>query len=106
MFAETMQSFIDAEFNTHMGYAKHDIKNKKTANSRNGTMSPKMARTDMGSIELHVPRDRNEEYEPQIEKKHQTDLLGMEQQIILMYTKGILGKKHWGKLLKFREKLN
>lgn len=89
MFAETMQSFIEAEFDTHMGYAKHDIKNKKTTNSRNGKMPPKTVRTDMGSIELHVPRDRNGEYEPQIVKKHQTDLSGMEQQIISMYAKGM-----------------
>ena len=81
MFAETMQSFIEAEFDTHMGYVKHDIKNKKTANSRNGNMPPKTVKTDIDSIELHVPSDRNGEYEPQIVKKHQTDLSGMEQQI-------------------------
>jgi transposase-like protein len=89
MFAETMQNMIEAELDTHLGYTKHDIKNKKTTNSRNGKMPPKTVRTELGDIQLRVPRDRDGEYEPQIVKKHQTDLSGMEQQIISMYAKGM-----------------
>jgi transposase-like protein len=45
IFAETMQGIIEAELDTHLGYAKHDTKNKRTTNSRNGKMPPKTVKT-------------------------------------------------------------
>ena len=32
MFAETLQEFMEAELDTHLGYAKHDTKNKQLLN--------------------------------------------------------------------------
>lgn len=89
MFAETLQEFMEAELDTHLGYAKHDTKNKKTTNSRNGKSAPKTVTTEMGEIQIRTPRDREGDYQPQIVKKHQNDLSGMENQIISMYAKGM-----------------
>lgn len=89
MFAETMQEIMEAELETHLGYSKHDTKNKQTTNSRNGKSRAKTVITELGEIQISTPRDRNGEYEPQIVKKHQTDLSGMESQIISLYAKGM-----------------
>lgn len=89
MFAETLQEFMEAELDTHLGYAKHDTKNKKTSNSRNGKSAPKTVTTELGEIQIRTPRDREGDYEPQVVKKHQNDLSGMESQIISMYAKGM-----------------
>jgi transposase-like protein len=42
-----------------------------------------------GEIEIAVPRDRNSEFEPQLVKKHQTDISAIEDKIIFMYSQGI-----------------
>ncbi|MFW5437334.1 transposase, partial [Paenibacillus apiarius] len=36
LFAETIQEMLEAEMDTHLGYEKHQTKNKATTNSRNG----------------------------------------------------------------------
>ena len=88
LFAETLQSMLEAELDTELGYEKHDVKNKTTRNSRNGT-SKKTVISEYGEVDIDVPRDRNGEFEPVIVKKHQKSVTGIEDQIIAMYAKGI-----------------
>jgi putative transposase len=88
LFAETLQSMLEAELDTELGYEKHDIKNKATSNSRNGK-SKKTVNSEYGEVEIQVPRDRNGEFEPGIVKKHQSNVTGIEDQIITMYAKGV-----------------
>lgn len=88
LFAETLQSMLEAELDTELGYEKHDVKNKTTRNSRNGT-SRKSIISEYGEVDIDVPRDRNGEFEPIIVKKHQKSVTGIEDQIIAMYAKGI-----------------
>ncbi|MCS7465043.1 IS256 family transposase [Paenibacillus doosanensis] len=88
LFAETLQEMLEAELETDLGYAKHDVKNKKTNNSRNGHTS-KTITSEYGEIEIEVPRDRLGEFEPMVVKKHQTQVTGIEDQIISMYAKGM-----------------
>ncbi len=89
LFADTIQEFMEAELETHLGYAKHDTKGKKTSNSRNGKLPAKTVTTELGDIYVSTPRDREGTFEPQIVKKHQNDLSGIEGQIISMYAKGM-----------------
>jgi putative transposase len=88
LFAATLQEMLEAELETHLGYAKHDVKNKATDNSRNGH-SRKTLTSEYGDVEIAVPRDRKGEFEPQIIKKHQTNTAGIEEQIIAMYARGM-----------------
>lgn len=88
LFAETLQSMLEAELDTELGYEKHDVKNKTTRNSRNGT-SKKAVISEYGEVDIDVPRDRNGEFDPVIVKKHQKSVTGIEDQIIAMYAKGI-----------------
>lgn len=88
LFAETLQEMLEAELETELGYAKHDVKNKQTNNSRNGH-SKKSIVSEYGEVEIEVPRDRLGEFEPTVVKKHQTQVTGIEDQIISMYAKGM-----------------
>ncbi|MBO8172462.1 MAG: IS256 family transposase [Bacillaceae bacterium] len=88
MFADTLQEMLEAELDHDLGYEKHDVKNKKGTNSRNGYSSKKV-RSDYGEVEINVPRDREGEFEPRIVPKHQRNVTGIESQIISMYAKGM-----------------
>jgi putative transposase len=88
LFAETLQEMLEAELDTQLGYDKHDTKNKRTPNSRNGK-SKKTITSEYGDQEIQVPRDRQGEFEPIVVKKHQSNVTGIEDQIIAMYAKGI-----------------
>lgn len=88
LFADTLQEMLEAELDHELGYVKHDVANKQTTNSRNGK-SKKTITSEYGEQEIRVPRDRNGEFEPMIVKKHQSNVTGIEDQIIAMYAKGV-----------------
>lgn len=88
LFAETLQSMLEAELDSELGYKKHEITNKETSNSRNGK-TKKTIISEYGELDIEVPRDRNGDFEPMIVKKHQKNVTGIEDQIIAMYSKGI-----------------
>jgi transposase-like protein len=88
LFAETLQEMLQAEMDTHLGYDKHDVKNKQTSNSRNGK-SKKTVVSEYGEQEIAVPRDRLGEFEPLVVKKHQSNVTGIEDQIVALYAKGV-----------------
>ena len=86
--AETIQAALDAELDNDLGYSKYDYKNKQTDNSRNGH-SKKTVQSSAGEMEISVPRDRQGEFEPQLVKKHQTDVSSIEDKVIFLYSQGI-----------------
>lgn len=88
LFAETIQEMLEAEMDTHLGYEKHDIQQKKTSNTRNGK-SRKIITSEYGEQEIRVPRDRQSEFEPVVVKKHQGNVTGIEDQITALYAKGV-----------------
>src|SRR5437899_5877275 len=49
---------LQAELTEHLGYTKHDAAGKGSGNSRNGA-PPKTVQTEVGPIEVRVPRDRS-----------------------------------------------
>jgi putative transposase len=61
--APTLQAMLEKETEYHLGYRMHDPKGNKSGNSRKGT-SRKKIKTSFGEEDLHVPRDRNGEFEP------------------------------------------
>ncbi|HBE04888.1 MAG TPA: IS256 family transposase, partial [Firmicutes bacterium] len=88
IFSGTLQEMLEAEMDQNLGYEKHDDSNKQTENRRNGH-SKKTVRSEYGDITLDVPRDRDGEFEPLIVKKHQKSVAGIEEQILLLYAKGV-----------------
>ncbi|MDH6352844.1 transposase-like protein [Brevibacillus sp. 1238] len=83
-----LQEALEAELDTQLGYDRHDVKNKQTKNSRNG-YTKKTVSSEYGDVGIQVPRDRLGEFTPVVVKKHQTNVTGIEEQIIAMYAKGV-----------------
>ena len=70
----------------HLGYEPYE--RTENTNSRNGK-KPKSIRSSYGEMEIAVPQDRESTFEPQVVKKRQKDISGIEQKIIAMYAKGL-----------------
>lgn len=83
-----IESALGAEMEVHLGYAKHSPAGHHSGNSRNGTSS-KTLKGDHGEVAIDVPRDRNSTFEPQIVRKGQTRLTGFDDQILMLYAKGM-----------------
>ena len=88
LLGDTLQGMLEAELEEDLGYSKYNYKSKETDNRRNG-YSKKTVTSSMGDIDLDIPRDRDGEFEPQIVKKHQTDISSIEDQVLSMYAKGM-----------------
>lgn len=89
MMSEIVEGSLEGEMEEELGYSKYDYRNKDTENSRNG-YSKKKVNTSFGKMEIEVPRDRNNEFEPQIIKKNQNTISqDIEEKIISMYAKGM-----------------
>ena len=88
LFASAVQEMLEAEMDTHLGYTKHDTKNKQTENSRNGH-SKKTVDSELGEMTLDVPRDRQGEFDPVLVKKHQKRMPSIEEQVIALYARGV-----------------
>ncbi|MCQ2966113.1 MAG: transposase [Alphaproteobacteria bacterium] len=73
----------------HLGYENYEHSGKSGENSRN-RHSKKHLKTDDGSFEISVPRDRKSDFEPQILRKRQTYITPeIETKILSMYAKGM-----------------
>ncbi len=88
LLGETIQTMLEGEMEEELGYSKYNYDEKNTENSRNG-YSPKSVRSEYGEIELDIPRDRHNEFEPKIIPKYQREITGIEGQIIALYAKGM-----------------
>lgn len=87
MFKDTIQTMMNVEFDSSMGYEKSDNKTEKS-NYRNGYSSKKV-KSQFGEFDLTIPRDRNAEFEPQIVPKNKRDISGIEEKVINLYGKGL-----------------
>jgi putative transposase len=83
-----LESALDGEITDHLGYDKHDPAGRNTGNSGNGTRS-KTVLTDVGPVEVTVPRDRNGSVEPRIVAKRQKRLTGVDEMVISLAAKGL-----------------
>ena len=83
-----LESALDGEITDHLGYDKHDPAGKNTGNSRNGTRA-KTVLTDVGPVEVSVPRDRDASFEPKIIAKRQKRLAGVDELVISLAAKGL-----------------
>jgi putative transposase len=83
-----LESALEGEITDHLGYDKHDPAGRGTGNSRNGTRS-KTVLTDVGPVEIDVPRDRGASFEPRIVAKRQRRLSGVDEMVISLSAKGL-----------------
>jgi transposase-like protein len=76
------------ELKEQLGFERSENREGGRENYRNGSYQ-KTVKSSSGPIELAVPRDRNGEFEPQVVKKYQTDILGIEDKVIALYGSGM-----------------
>ena len=88
MFRDVLQETLESEMDTTLGYDRYDISEKQTQNSRNG-YSKKTVKSELGAVELNIPRDRNGEFEPKIVPKYQRNVTGIEDKILALYAAGM-----------------
>jgi putative transposase len=84
----TVEASLNAEMDDHIGYAKHSPDGYNSGNSRNG-YNRKTLKGEHGAIEIETPRDRNGSFEPVFVAKNQTRLTKFDDQILLLYAKGM-----------------
>lgn len=83
-----LESALEGEITDHLGYDKHDPAGRNGGNSRNGIRS-KTVLTDVGPVEISVPRDRDGSFEPRIVAKRQKRLTGVDEMVISLSAKGL-----------------
>ena len=89
MFADVLEQTLQAEMDMHLGYDKAQRREEDgKKNYRNGTVSRTM-KTQLGEIEIDVPRDRNGDFEPKIIQKYQRNAEGIEERILSLYAAGM-----------------
>ncbi len=88
MVRQVLQTGLEVEMREHLGYERHDPAGRGSGNNRNGGYA-KTVTTDVGDVELRMPRDRNGTFEPQTVPKHQRRLDGLSGNVISLYAKGM-----------------
>ena len=83
-----LERALDVELTDHLGYERGDPAGNGSGNSRNGA-SGKSVHTDVGTVRIEVPRDRNGTFEPVIVPKGKTRLQGFNDRIIALYARGM-----------------
>ncbi|WP_411194402.1 transposase [Rhodococcus erythropolis] len=83
-----LETALDAEMTEHLGYERHEAAGRGSGNSRNGTRS-KTVLTEIGPVEIDVPRDVDSSFMPQIVKKRQRRLTGIDEIVLSLTAKGL-----------------
>ncbi len=83
-----LESALEGEIADHLGYDKGDARAKEGPNHRNGSRA-KTVLTEVGPVDVAVPRDRDGSFEPQIIRKRQRRLTGVEDMVISLSAKGL-----------------
>ena len=83
-----VESALEGEITDHLGYDRHDAAGRDGGNSRNGHRT-KTVLTEVGPVEIDVPRDREATFEPKIVAKRQRRLSGVDELVISLSAKGL-----------------
>lgn len=85
---QVLETALEEEMADHLGNDKHDPVGRNGQNSRNGTGS-KTVLSDIGPVELDVPRDRAGTFEPRIVTKRPRHLDGVDQIVLSLTARGL-----------------
>jgi putative transposase len=81
-----LETALEAEITEHLGHERHGP--AENGNVRNGIRS-KTVFTEVGPVEVDVPRDREGSFEPQIVKKRQRRLDGIDEVVLSLTARGL-----------------
>ena len=88
VFGPMFEAMLNGEMENHLGYEANERGEKETANRRNG-YTQKTLKTSAGEVPVHVPRDRDGSFEPQVVQKRQKDVSSIEGKVLAMYARGM-----------------
>ena len=83
-----MERMLGAELTEHLGYEPDASPPTQQNNRRNGT-TRKVLKGNDGVLPIDIPRDRDGSFEPELIKKGQTRIDGMDEKIIGLYAAGL-----------------
>ena len=78
---------MEVELADHLGYERYEVAGRGSGNSRNGYY-PKTVSTEIGDIDLQVPRNRAGTFEPLTVPKGVRRLEGLNANVISLCAKG------------------
>src|SRR6266702_4451027 len=84
-----LETALNEEMSEHLGYEKHDPAGAGSGKIRNGTRAKTVLTEATGQVEIDVPRDRAGTFEPQIVRKRQRRLNGVDEIVLSLYAKGL-----------------
>jgi transposase-like protein len=85
---QVLQTGLEVEMTDHLGYEPHAAEGRGSGNTRNGRYT-KTVTTEVGKVELRVPRDRNSSFAPMTVRKGQRRLDGLSGNVISLYARGM-----------------
>jgi len=88
LYSQLLQRIINRSLEAEMGVHLEEGKAAGAANRRNGKLA-KVVKGTFGELEIETPRDRQGSFEPQLVKKRQIRLGGMEDKILALYARGM-----------------
>src|SRR6201982_1455451 len=74
-----LETALNQELTGHLGHEKHGSPDPDSGNIRNGTRAKTVLTESTGQVQVQVPRDRDGSFEPQIVKKRQRRLTGVDE---------------------------
>ena len=83
-----LEGALEGEMDAHLGYARHDPAGRDGGNSRNGHRA-KTVLTDVGPVQIDMPRDRDASFAPKIVARRQRRLGGVDDLVISLVAKGL-----------------
>ncbi|MFD8724686.1 transposase [Streptomyces sp. NPDC059629] len=83
-----LESALEGEIAGHLGCEKHDAAGGGSGNSRNGGRA-KTVLTDVGPVEVKVPRGAAGTFEPQIVRERQRRLTGVDEMVLSLSVQGL-----------------
>jgi len=83
-----LETALQAEMTGHLGYDKHDPAGRDGGNARNGTRA-KTVQTEIGPVQIEVPRDRDGSFDPQVVRTQQRRLDGIDQIVLSLTARGL-----------------
>ncbi|MBE1534270.1 transposase-like protein [Actinomadura algeriensis] len=83
-----LESALEGEITDHLGRDRHERTGEGDGNVRNGHRS-KTVTTEVGPVEIDVPRDRDATFEPKIVRKRQRRLTGVDEMVLSLSAKGL-----------------
>ena len=84
-----LETALNQEMTEHLGHEKNGRADREAGNVRTRTRPKTLLTEATGPVQIEVPRDRAGTFEPQIVRKRQRRLNGVDEIVLSLYAKGL-----------------